>query len=431
MLDIKYIREHPEVVKDNIKKKFQDSKLALVDALLEEDKEYRNLLKESEDLRAKRNKFSESINTAKKAGQDVAPILAEAKLIPARIKEIEDKVIVLQKSILDKQKVIPNIMHESVPVGKDDSENVEVARYGEVKDKGFEVKNHGELLEALNNGDFESARNTSGNGFYFIKGDMAELEDALRQYAVDFMKKKGYTYVLPPNMIKSEVVTGVMSFTEMDNMMYKIEGQDLYLIGTSEHSMIGMFMNKVLKKEALPIRIFGNTACYRKEIGSHGIDEKGVYRVHQFNKVEQIVICEAEDSFKLYEELVQNSIEIFQGLGLPIRHLEICSGDLADLKAKSADIEAWSPRKKAYFEVCSCTNMTDAQARRLNIKIDGGATGRYFAHTLNDTAIATSRAMVAIAENYQNADGTITVPEALRKYMNGKTKLQALPSWFW
>ena len=330
----------------------------------------------------------------------------------------------------EKLHLIPNIMHSSVPQGKDDSDNVEVAKYGEPTENK-EAVNHGELAEQMNIADFESAAETSGNGFYFLKGGLAELEEALLSYAVDFMRSKDFTYVVPPNMIKSEVVDGVMSFEERENMMYKMDDEDLYLIGTSEHSMIGMFFNKTLKKDQLPLKLFARTTCYRKEIGSHGIDEKGVFRVHQFNKVEQIVVCEPEDSYKLYEEILANTIDIFKSLELPIRHLEICSGDLADLKSKSADIEAWSPRKNDYIEVGSCSNLTDAQARRLGIKIDGGPGNRYLAHTLNNTALATSRAMVAILENNQNEDGTVTVPEVLRKYMGGKDKISPMKEWFW
>lgn len=431
MLDIKFIRENPEVVKENLKKKFQDEKIVLVDELLKEDELYRSLLSQSQELRSKRNKLSESINKTKKEGGDIAPILAEVKEIPTKIKLLEEEMDKLQELIKEKQLVIPNIIHESVPIGKDEEENVEVKTFGKIEKKDFEIKSHNEVAENLGVADFDSARETSGNGFYFLKGDLAEMEEALRQYAMDFMKKKGYTFVVPPNLIRSDVVTGVMSFAEMDAMMYKMEGEDLYAIGTSEHSMIGMFKDRVLKKDALPIKIFGNTTCYRKEGGSHGLDEKGLFRVHQFNKVEQIIICEPEESYKYYDELLQNTVNLFKGLDLPIRILECCSGDLADLKAKSADVEAWSPRRDAYIEVASCTNMTDAQSRRLGIKVDGGPGNRYHAHTLNDTAIATSRAMVAILENNQNADGTVDIPKVLQPYMGGKKVISKLEPWFW
>jgi len=430
MLDIKFIRENVEIVKENIKKKFQDGKVDILNQILKEDVEYRALLKESQDLRSRRNQISENINKSKKQGLPVDDLLQEVKDIPLKIKEIEEKINTLKDSILDKQKKIPNILHESVPIGRDESENVEVERFGEIPKFNFEIKNHSEIAEKLGVADFNSSRETSGSGFYFLKGDLALLEEGLRQYAMDFMKSKGYIFVVPPNLIKSEVVSGVMSFEEIENMMYKVEGEDLYAIGTSEHSLIGMFKNKLLKKESLPIKIYANTSCYRKEIGSHGIDEKGLFRVHQFNKVEQIIISEPSESYKLYDELINNTVELFKGLDLTVRILECCSGDLADLKAKSADVEAWSPRKNGWIEVASCTNMTDAQARRLDIKIDGGAGNRYLAHTLNDTAIATSRAMVAILENFQEEDGSVRIPKALQKYV-GSEKISPLNEWFW
>ena len=431
MLDIKFIRENPDLVKDNIKKKFQDGKLILVDELLSDDQEYRQLLAESQDLRSKRNSLSQSINKTKKEGGDIKPILEEVKEIPNKIKVIEEKLKVLKESIIEKQMKIPAMLHESVPIGKDDSENVPGETIGVIEQKDFEIKNHAELVENLGVADFESSRNTSGNGFYYLKGDLALLEEALRQYAMRFMESKKYTYVVPPNMIRSDVVTGVMSFEEMDAMMYKMEGEDLYSIGTSEHSIIGMFKDRVLKKDVLPIKIYGNTTCYRKEVGSHGLDEKGLFRVHQFNKVEQIILCEPEDSYNLYEELLDNTIQMFKGLGIPIRTLECCSGDLADLKSKSADVEAWSPRRNDWIEVASCSNLTDAQARRLNIKVDGGPGNRYFPHTLNDTAIATSRALVALLENNQKEDGSIVIPEVLREYLGGRETIKPLKEWFW
>ncbi|MGM5483757.1 MAG: serine--tRNA ligase [Nanobdellota archaeon] len=431
MLDIKFIRENPQAVKDNMEKKYQQDKLDIVDNLLEKDKKYRELLSESQNLRAKRNNLSENINKAKKEGKDASDIIKEAKEIPDKIKNIEKDSENLKEEINSLLMKIPNILHDSVPVGKDDSENVEIQRFGEPVKKKEDVKNHAEFAEECGLADFNSARETSGNGFYFLKGELAELEEALRQYAMDYLKKNEYTYVIPPNLIKEEVVNGVMSFAEMENMMYKIEGENLYTIGTSEHSLIGMFKGKSIIEKQLPIKIFANTTCYRKEIGSHGIDEKGVFRVHQFNKVEQIIICKPEDSYKYYEELLNNTVDIFKGLEIPIRTLEICSGDMADLKSKSADVEAWSPRREKYIEVGSCSNLTDAQARRLNIKVDGGPGNKYFAHTLNDTAIATSRALVAIIENFQNKDGTITIPKKLRPYISGKEKIKGLDNWFW
>ncbi|MBL7055771.1 serine--tRNA ligase [Candidatus Woesearchaeota archaeon] len=418
MLDIKFIRENSEKVKENIKKKFQDEKLAKVDEIVEKDKEYRELLQESEKLRHERNKISSDISQSKKEGKDVNDLLERAKVIPNKIKEIEETQNKLRSEILEILYILPNMIHESVPIGKSDKENVEKERIGTPKKFEFEVKSHVEVAENLGVVDFDISAKTSGNGFYFLKGKLGLLNMALINFARDFMVEHGYEYVEPPLMIRKEILQGVYSNEEIDAMSYKIEGEDLYLIATSEHPLIGMFIGKTLRKEDLPIKITGFSACFRKEIGSHGIDEKGLYRTHQFNKQEMVVICEPKDSYKFYDEMLKLTKELFKKLELPIREFECCSGDLADLKAKSCDLEAWSPRKNEYFEITSLTNMEEAQARRLNIKIlDGG--DKYFAHTLNNTVIATSRAMVAILENNQNEDGTVNVPQVLQKYMNG------------
>lgn len=422
MLDIKFIRENPEAVKENIKKKFQDERIPFVDKVIELDEKNRLLMHAAQQLRADRNRVTAEINKKMKAGENANAELEEAKQIPIKIKNIEDE----QKAIKDEMTAallrIPNMIHESVPIGKDDTQNVELRKIGEPKVPSFEVRNHGELTEEIGVADFDTSGRISGKGFYILRGDLALLNMALINYARDYMVKQGYVYTEPPLMIREEVLRGVYSANEIEEQAYKIEGEDLYLIATSEHPMIGMFMNQTIDKKNLPIKITGYSACFRKEIGSHGLDEKGLYRTHQFHKQEMIVICEPEDSYKYYEEMQNHSIEIFKGLGLPIRVLECCSGDLADLKAKSADLEAWSPRQQKYFEVTSCTNMEEAQARRLNIRITDGK-NKYYAHTLNNTVIATSRAMVAILENYQNEDGTISVPEALQPYMLGKTKI--------
>jgi seryl-tRNA synthetase len=423
MLDIKFIRENSDKVKENIKKKFQDEKLEKVDKLIEKDTKYRELLQKSEKLRAKRNNLTADINQAKKEGKDLKPIIEEAKKIPTKIKEIEETQNKLKEDIKELIYAIPNMIHQSVPIGKNDKENVEKEVIGKPKDFDFEVKSHVEIAEKLKIADFDTSAKTSGNGFYYLKGDLALLNMALVNYARDYMVKQGYEYTEPPLMIRKEILSGVYSHDEIDEMAYKIEGEDLYLIATSEHPLIGMFINKTINKEDLPIKLTGFSACFRKEIGSHGIDEKGLYRTHQFNKQEMVVICEPEDSYKFYDEMNKHSKAVFKGLGLPIRELECCSGDLADLKAKSCDLEVWSPRKKEYFEITSLTNMESAQARRLNIKVTDGKE-KYFAHTLNNTVIATSRAMVAILENYQNKDGSVTIPKALVPYMNGKTKIE-------
>jgi len=424
MLDIKFIRENSEKVKENIKKKFQNEKIAKVDEILKKDKEYRELLQESEKLRHERNKITSDISEAKKLGKNVDELLEKAKVIPEKIKEIEETQNRLRSEILDLLYIIPNMIHDSVPIGKNDKENVENEKIGVPKKFGFKVKSHVEVAENLGVVDFDIAAKISGNGFYFLKGKLGLLNMALINFAREFMVEHGFEYVEPPLMIRKEILQGVYSNEEIDSMAYKIEGEDLYLIATSEHPLIGMFMGKTLRKADLPIKITGFSACFRKEIGSHGIDEKGLYRTHQFNKQEMVVICEPKDSYKFYDEMMNHSKEIFKKLKLPIRELECCSGDLADLKAKSADLEVWSPRKQEYFEITSCTNMEEAQARRLGIKILDGK-DKYHAHTLNNTAIATSRVLVAILENYQNKDSSIDIPKALHKYMNGLKKLEA------
>jgi seryl-tRNA synthetase len=421
MIDIKLIRENPELVKENIKKKFQNEKLHLVDEVKKKDEEWRKLKFQAENLRKERNKISEEINKAKKAKEEkkANDFIKKAKEIPAEIEKIEQKQLRLEEEIKQIIYKIPNIIHKSVPIGKDSSDNVEIKKIGKPIVPKFEIMNHAELLEKINGADFDTAREISGKGFYYLKGKIAQLSAAMLNLARDYMIKQGYEYVEPPIMIRRKVVEGVMSFAEMDNMMYKIEGEDLYLIGTSEHSLIGMYMDKVLQKKDLPQKETAFSPCFRKEIGAHGIDEKGVYRVHQFYKQEMVVICEPEDSYKHYDEMLQHTINVFKALELPIRILECCSGDLADLKAKSCDVEAWSPRQKKYFEVGSLTNMEAAQARRLNIKINGAA-GNYFAHTLNNTVLANSRALVALLENNQQKDGSIKIPRALWKYTGFK-----------
>lgn len=423
MIDIKLIRENKELVKENIKKKFQDEKIKLVDEIIKKDKENRKLMKEAQELRHKRNDISKKINEYKKNKKDITNLVNEAKQIPIQIKEIEEIQKNLELDIEELLKQIPNIIHKSVPIGKDDKENVEIEKFGKIKEFDFKIKSHSEILESLNLADFETASNISGNGFYILKSDLALLNMALINFARDFMIKKGYNYYEPPLMIRKEVLDGVYSNEEINEQSYKIKNEDLYLIATSEHPLIGMFINKTIDKKDLPIKITGYSVCFRKEIGSHGIDEKGLFRTHQFHKQEMIVICEPKDSYKYYDEMINLSIELFKQLEIPIRHLECCSGDLGDLKAKSADLEAWSPRKNGYIEITSCTNMEEAQARRLNIKILDEKNNRYFAHTLNNTAIATSRALVAIVENFQNKDGSVNIPKVLWPYMNGIKKL--------
>lgn len=423
MIDIKLIRENPGLVKENIKKKFQNNKLKLVDEVLEYDLQIMDFKKQAETLRHRRNILSEEINKAKKEKKEIKGLLEEAKNIPIKIKEMEDKQHELEEKFLVNMMQIPNIIHESVPIGKDESENIEIERLGHYKMQDFDIKNHAGLAESLGIVDFESSAKTSGTGFFYLKGDLALLNQSLIRYGIDYMINKGYTLVEPPLMIKKEICDGVVDFEFFKNMAYKIEGEDLFLIATSEHPLIGMFINKTIPEEMLPIKLVGFSQCFRKEIGSHGIDEKGLYRTHQFNKVEMIVICKPEDSYKYYDEILDNVKGIFSGLEIPIRVFECCSGDLADLKSKSADLEAWSPRQKSYFEVGSCSNLTDAQARRLNIKYQTKSGEKFLVHTLNNTAIATSRAMVAILENYQNADGSIDIPKVLQPYMHGKKKI--------
>ena len=421
MLDIKFIRENPDIVKKNMKKKFQDEQK--VDELLKKDEKYRKLLKKSENLRADRNKITSEINQFKKQGKNLKPLLKQAKEIPQKIKEVEVTQDQLKKEIKDLLYSIPNIIHESVPIGKDDTENVELEKIGEPKVPDFEIKNHVEIAEKIQGVDFESARVTSGNGFYYLTGELAILHSAMLAFARDYMIKKGFQYVIPPFLIRKDVVQGVMSFEEMDSMMYKIEGEDLYLIATSEHSMIGRFINNTLDEQKLPITLTSYSPCFRKEVGAHGIEEKGLYRLHQFEKQEMIVICKPEESYDFYEKMLNYTVEVFKKLDIPIRKLECCSGDLSDLKAKSADVEAWSPRQKKYFEVGSCSNLTDAQARRLNIKITDGKE-KYFPHTLNNTVLASPRALIAILENNQQKDGSIKVPKILQPYMGGIKKIE-------
>jgi seryl-tRNA synthetase len=418
MIDIKLIRENPELVKENIKKKFQNDKLKLVDEVIELDKEWRGVKYDEDKLRSERNAISQKINELKKAGKNADNELRKAKEIPEEIdqlgikrKDIEEKI----KFIMYK---IPNIIHESVPLGKNDTENVELKKIGKPEVPKYEIFHHAELAEKMGCADFDSARETSGNGFYYIMGDLAVLHSALLAYSRDYMIKKGFTHVIPPFMIRRKVVEGVMSFAEMDNMMYKVEGEDLYLIGTSEHSMIGRFIGKTLTGKDLPVRLTSYSPCFRKEIGAHGIEEKGFYRLHQFEKQEMIVVCEPEESYDWYDKMLNYTVEVFKSLDIPVRMLECCSGDLADLKSKSCDIEAWSPRQKKYYEVGSCSNLTDAQARRLDIKIDNKGK-RYFAHTLNNTVLASPRAIIALMENNQQKDGSIKIPKVLQPYMGG------------
>ncbi|MEK6800634.1 MAG: serine--tRNA ligase [Nanoarchaeota archaeon] len=426
MIDIKLVRENPEIVKENIKKKFQNEKIKYVEEVFEKDKKWRSLKKEVDELRHSRNKISQEISELKKSGKDkeVEKLMKKAKQIPDEIAKIEENTRRLEEEIHQLMLKIPNIIHKSVPIGKNAEENVVKEKIGKIKDFSFDVKNHAELGESLGVLDFDSSAKISGNGFYVMKGDLALLNQALISYAREFMVKKGYLYIEPPLMIRKEVLEGVYSNAEIEQMAYKTEGEDLYLIATSEHPLIGMYKDKTLKKEDLPVKITAYSMCFRREIGSHGIDEKGLYRTHQFNKQEMVVICKPEDSYKYYDELLKLSKELFKGLEIPIRELECCSGDLSDLKAKSADLEAWSPRQKKYFEITSVTNMEEAQARRLNIRFLDEKNERKFVHTLNNTAIATSRALVAIMENNQNKDGSINIPKVLQKYMGGKKKIE-------
>lgn len=422
MIDIKLIRESPDLVKKNIKKKFQDEKLPIVDDILKKDDKWRKLKLKTDNLRAQRNKISKQIAIVKREKDEkkIKDLMKKAKEIPEKIIQQEEKAKNLRSEIKDSLSLIPNILHESVPTGKNESQNVVREVIGKPKKFNFDVKNHTELAEKLNLADFDTSAEISGKGFYILKGDLALLNQALINFSRDFMISKGYEYIEPPLMIRSEILKGVYSKEEIDTMSYKIEDEDLYLIATSEHPLIGMFINKTFTHKELPVKITGYTMCFRKEIGSHGIDEKGLWRTHQFNKQEMVIICKPEDSYKYYTEMLQLSKELFKTLKLPIRENESCSGDLGDLKAKGADLEVWSPRQRKYFEITSVTNMTDAQARRLNIKFFDEKGKRKFTHTLNNTAMATSRAMVAILENYQEKDGSVRIPDALIPYMNGK-----------
>ena len=426
MLDIKFVRENPEVVKQNIRNKFQDNKLELVDKVLELDKENREIKQEVEALRAERNKISKQIGALMAQGkkEEAEEIKQQMAEIAHELTALEEKEIKLRESVTEKMMQIPNIIDDSVPIGKDDSENVELEKFGEPVVPDFEIPYHTEIMERLSGIDLDAARRVAGNGFYYLMGDVARLHSAILNYARDFMiDKKGFTYVIPPYMIRSSVVDGVMSFAEMEGMMYKIEGEDLYLIGTSEHSMIGKFKDTILEEKDLPYTYTSYSPCFRKEKGAHGIEERGVYRIHQFEKQEMIVVCKPEESMEWFKKLYMNTVEFFRTLDIPVRTLECCSGDLADLKCKSVDVEAWSPRQKKYFEVGSCSNLTDAQARRLKIRVKGENGEKYFAHTLNNTCVAPPRMLIAFLENNLQADGSILIPEVLQPYMGGKKKI--------
>ena len=425
MLDIKLIRTNPELVKENMKKKFQHEKLVLVDEVIEMDQKFRETKAKCDDLRSQRNSISKAIGGMMARGekQEAEKAKAQVTAMAEELAELEALEEKLTAQIRERMLVIPNIIDDSVPLGKDDSENVEVERFGEPVVPDFEVPYHVDIMESLSGIDLDSARKTSGNGFYYLCGDVARLHSAILSYARDFMIDKGFVYYIPPFMIRSNVVTGVMSFTEMENMMYKIEGEDLYLIGTSEHSMIGKFIDTILEEETLPQTLTSYSPCFRKEVGAHGIEERGVYRIHQFEKQEMIVVCKPEDSPYWFEQLYQNTVEFFRSLDIPVRTLECCSGDLADLKVKSIDVEAWSPRQKKYFEVGSCSNLGDAQARRLGIRVRNKEKGNYFAHTLNNTVVAPPRMLIAFLENNLNVDGTVSIPKPLQPYMGGKELL--------
>ena len=426
MIDIKLIRENPDLVKENIKKKFQDHKLELVDKVLELDKKNREVKLKGDELRSSRNSLSSQIGNLMKSGnrEEAEKIKAEVNEINAQLVDNEKSEEELANEIKNIMMKIPNIIDDSVPLGKDDSENVEVKKYGEPVVPEYEIPYHTDIMEKLAGIDLDSARRVAGNGFYYLVGDVARLHSAVISYARDFMINKGFTYCIPPFMIRSDVVTGVMSFEEMDAMMYKIEGEDLYLIGTSEHSMIGKFKDQILKKADLPYTMTSYSPCFRKEKGAHGVEERGVYRIHQFEKQEMIVVCEPEESYEWYDKMWSYTVELFRSLDIPVRTLECCSGDLADLKAKSCDVEAWSPRQKKYFEVGSCSNLTDAQSRRLGIRVKGEK-GNYFAHTLNNTVVAPPRMLIAFLENNYNPDGSINIPEVLQPYMGGISVLRA------
>ena len=422
MLDIKFVRENPDIVKQNIKNKFQDEKLVLVDEVLKLDQENRDIKQEVEALRANRNKISKQIGALMAQGkkEEAEAVKKQVTENAARMAELDEREKVVEEEIRKRMMIIPNIIDPSVPIGKDDSENVEIQRYGEPVVPDFEIPYHTEIMEKLNGIDMDAAGRVAGNGFYYLMGNIARLHSAVLSYARDFMIGRGFTYCIPPYMIRSNVVTGVMSFAEMDAMMYKIEGEDLYLIGTSEHSMIGKFIDQILTEEKLPYTLTSYSPCFRKEKGAHGIEERGVYRIHQFEKQEMIVVCKPEDSMMWFDKLWQNTVDFFRTLDIPVRTLECCSGDLADLKVKSLDVEAWSPRQKKYFEVGSCSNLGDAQARRLKIRVNGKDGKKYLANTLNNTVVAPPRMLIAFLENNLNEDGSVRIPEALRPYMGGQ-----------
>ena len=426
MLDIKFVRENPEIVKQNIRNKFQDKKLHLVDEVIELDKKNREIKQEVEVLRASRNKLSKEIGAlmAQKKKEEAEEVKKQVASQADRMNELSEEEKKVEEEIRTRMMVIPNIIDPSVPIGKDDSENVEIQKYGEPVVPDFEIPYHTEIMEKFDGIDLDSARKVAGNGFYYLMGDIARLHSAVIAYARDFMINRGFTYCVPPFMIRSNVVTGVMSFEEMDAMMYKIEGEDLYLIGTSEHSMIGKFIDTIIPEEELPKTLTSYSPCFRKEKGAHGIEERGVYRIHQFEKQEMIVVCKPEESKMWFDKLWQNTVDLFRSLDIPVRTLECCSGDLADLKVKSLDVEAWSPRQKKYFEVGSCSNLGDAQARRLKIRVNGPDGKKYLAHTLNNTVVAPPRMLIAFLENNLNADGSVNIPEALRPYMGGMEKIE-------
>lgn len=425
MIDMKLIRENPELVKENIKKKFQDQKLPLVDEIIQLDKENRQMMKQGDELRMNRKNLSNQIGNFMREGkkEQAEEMKKQVQKINEQLEENEKQEQYYAQEIKVRMMKIPNIMHPSVPIGDNDTKNVEIQKYGEPTVPDYEIPYHGQIMENLCGLDLDSARRVAGNGFYYLLGDMARLHSAVLTYARDFMIQKGFTYCIPPYMIRSDVVTGVMSFEEMDAMMYKIEGEDLYLIGTSEHSMIGKFKDQLLNKSDLPYTMTSYSPCFRKEKGAHGIEERGVYRIHQFEKQEMIVVCEPEESYNWYQKMWSYTVELFRSMDIPVRTLECCSGDLADLKAKSVDVEAWSPRQKKYFEVGSCSNLTDAQARRLGIRIKTEQ-GNYYAHTLNNTVVAPPRMLIALLENHYQPDGSVVIPKVLRPYMGGTEKLE-------
>ncbi|MDF2510939.1 MAG: seryl-tRNA synthetase [Herbinix sp.] len=427
MLDLKFVRENPEIVKQNIKNKFQDNKLPLVDEVIALDVENRNTKQDADNLRFERNKISKQIGGLMAQGkrEEAEELKKQVTIDSERLAELEAKEAELDEKIKKIMMIIPNIIDPSVPIGKDDSDNVEVKKYGEPVVPDFEIPYHAEIMEGFNGIDLDSARKVAGNGFYYLMGDIARIHSSVISYARDFMIDRGFTYCIPPYMIRSEVVTGVMSFAEMEAMMYKIEGEDLFLIGTSEHSMIGKYIDTILTEDSLPQALTSYSPCFRKEKGAHGLEERGVYRIHQFEKQEMIVVCKPEDSMAWFDKLWQNTVDLFRSLDIPVRTLECCSGDLADLKVKSFDVEAWSPRQKKYFEVGSCSNLGDAQARRLKIRVNG-EDGKYFAHTLNNTVVAPPRMLIAFLENNLNADGSVNIPKALQPYMGGKTVINKI-----